>query len=78
VLAGYKNLVIQANSGMPHWTTIKRFKLISDEVTIDNGMLTPTLKIKRSAVRTRYKDVIAGMYKDDFEAVLVEHDDKGQ
>ena len=78
VLAEYKNLVIQANSGMPHWTTIKRFKLMSDEVTIDNGMLTPTLKIKRSAVRTRYKDVIAGMYKDDFEAVLVEHDDKGQ
>lgn len=71
VIAIYKKLVEQANSGMPHWTTIKRFILIPDEVSVENGLLTPTLKIKRSAVREKYNDVISGMYRDDHDAILV-------
>ena len=38
---------------------VKKFKIIKDEFTIENGMLTPTLKLKR------YK--IIQMYKKDFE-----------
>ena len=42
---------------------IKRFKFIADEWSTANGILTPTLKVKRSVILNRYKDVIARMYQ---------------
>lgn len=62
ILAAYQELVDRANQGMDPWSTIKRFKLIADHVTVDNGLLTPTLKIKRSKVQERFADTIDGLY----------------
>ena len=42
---------------------IKRFKFIADEWSTANGTLTPTLKVKRSVILDRYKDVISRMYQ---------------
>ena len=42
---------------------IKRFKFISDEWSTANGILTPTLKVKRSVILNKYKDVILRMYQ---------------
>ena len=42
---------------------IKRFKFISDEWSTANGILTPTLKVKRSVILQRYKDLISRMYQ---------------
>lgn len=42
---------------------IKRFKFIADEWSTANGILTPTLKVKRSVILDRYKDVISRMYQ---------------
>lgn len=42
---------------------VKRFKFIADEWSTANGILTPTLKVKRSVILDRYKDVIAKMYQ---------------
>ena len=41
---------------------IKRFKLLPKEFTIENGELTPTLKIKRSVVLAKLKPIIDAMY----------------
>lgn len=65
VLARYQELVDQANTGMDHWTTIKRFTLVPDQLTIENGMLTPTLKVKRSRVREAYADQIQALYEGE-------------
>ena len=40
----------------------KKVAVIAHEFTIDSGMLTPTLKIRRKIVEQRYKDVIHEMY----------------
>jgi len=37
---------------------IKRYQLIADEWTVANGILSPTLKIKRKVIAERYADVI--------------------
>ena len=41
---------------------IKKFDLVSDEWTVANGLLTPTLKIKREKVAARYKDEIEALF----------------
>jgi len=63
----FDHVVLQANEGMPHWTTIKRFEVVPDELTIENGLLTPTLKIKRPAVRQRFQSYIDTIYADEHE-----------
>ncbi len=41
---------------------VKKFKLIEEEFTIDNGMLTPTLKLKRKKILDKYKDDLENLY----------------
>jgi long-chain acyl-CoA synthetase len=49
------------NQQFASFETIKKFKIV-DEFTIDNGMLTPTMKVKRNVAVERYKDLIEKMY----------------
>ncbi len=41
---------------------VKKFKLIEEEFTIKNGMLTPTLKLKRKKILYKYKDELDKLY----------------
>jgi long-chain acyl-CoA synthetase len=44
---------------------VRDFVLASDEWTAENGMLTPSLKVKRRTVMERYGDRIEALYDDD-------------
>ncbi len=41
---------------------IRDFRLILDPFTVENGMMTPTLKLKRRAIEKHYEDLIDEMY----------------
>ena len=41
---------------------VKKFKLIKEEFTIENGMLTPTLKLKRKKILDKYKEDLEKLY----------------
>ena len=41
---------------------IKKFKLIKEEFTIENGMMTPTLKLKRYKIINKYKNEFDKLY----------------
>jgi long-chain acyl-CoA synthetase len=41
---------------------IKRFALLERELSVENGELTPTLKIKRRVIEERYRGVIDKLY----------------
>jgi long-chain acyl-CoA synthetase len=41
---------------------VKKFKLIEEEFSIDNGMLTPTLKLKRKKILEKYKADLEKLY----------------
>ena len=62
VLRHYEDLVAEANEGMDHWTQVQRFKLVPELMTVENELLTPTMKVKRKAVSDAYEDAIGGMY----------------
>lgn len=42
---------------------VRRLKLLHEPFTVENGMMTPTLKIKRKVVEERFKEIINEMYQ---------------
>ena len=54
--------VDEHNQKFGKWEQIKRFEITPDEWTIDDGLLTPTLKMKRKNIRNKYKDLYDKIY----------------
>jgi len=54
--------VKRLNINFGNWEQIKDFVLIPDEFSIENGLLTPTLKIKRKKIEQQYHDRIEAIY----------------
>ncbi len=69
VQALFADLVEKKNRNLPGFTQIKKFTLLAKEFTLDDGELTPTLKVKRFAIATKYADVIAAMYPREPEVL---------
>ena len=53
--------IAERNQSLAPFETIKKFTIVP-EFTIDNGMLTPTFKLKKSVILDRLKDRIDKMY----------------
>ena len=62
VLKRFAKEVNELNKGLGETEKIKKHVLLADEWNIGNGLLTPTLKIKRKVVTAKYKDVIDKMF----------------
>ena len=59
--------VARLTTHLAQWETIKRFALLPDDFTFDNGGLTFTMKLKRRVVEQKYRDVIAQLSADTAE-----------
>jgi len=44
---------------------VKKFALIGDDWSVETGELTPTLKLKRRVIRTKYKDLYEKIYREE-------------
>jgi long-chain acyl-CoA synthetase len=62
VKAEFDRLVEEANGGMDHWSQVKRYHLIPEAMTVENELLTPTMKVKRAKVREAFAADIEGLY----------------
>lgn len=62
VMELYTERVEALNASLPSYKTIKRFALLPREFTIEGGELTPTLKLKRKEIYSKYKDTIEELY----------------
>ncbi len=49
-------------TGLAPFETPKKIALLAEELTIENGYLTPTMKVKRRVVEERYESVIDSLY----------------
>ena len=58
-----RSVIDEKNREFASFETIKDFRLLP-EFSIENGLLTPTLKVKRNVAIERFADLIDGMYGD--------------
>jgi long-chain acyl-CoA synthetase len=66
-----RTLVARANERLkrfPRWVRIRRVLASPDPWSIDNGLLTPTLKLKRPLVVARFREAIDAVYADEARA----------
>ena len=59
-----KLIIENINKNLTLIEKIKKFVLIQEEFTIENGMLTPTLKLKRKEIIKNYKHQLDNLYKN--------------
>jgi len=57
--------VAQANQSLERWETIKRFEILPTDLSVDEGEVTPSMKVKRRAVEKKYADLLDSMYDAD-------------
>jgi len=68
VTAAYADIVANVNSGLANFETMKRFRVVPDEWTLETGELTPSMKLKRRVITERYAGLIAELYADEATA----------
>jgi long-chain acyl-CoA synthetase len=59
----YLGIIEDVNKKLAQFETIKKILLVPDEFTIAGGEITPTLKLKRRVIETKYKDQINELYQ---------------
>lgn len=55
--------VDEVNKHLARFETIKKFAVVPHPFQVETGELTPTLKVKRSVVEQKYKDLLDGLYE---------------
>ncbi len=51
------------NSKLAQYESIKKFILMSEAMTIEKGEITPTLKVKRNVITSKFKEEIENLYR---------------
>ncbi len=62
LIAEVQKLVDQLNTGLPSYSTIKRFAILKADFSIETGELTPSMKVKRKEIEKRNKDLLDSFY----------------
>lgn len=62
----FDNVLKRANAKLSRFEQLKGVRLLENEMTIESGELTPTLKVKRRVVLQKYKELIDSMYNNSY------------
>ena len=54
----------ELNGRLERWETIKKFEILSKDLTVEDGELTPSMKVRRKDVEREYKALLDKMYVD--------------
>ena len=57
-----EEILAKANSRLAPYETIKKHRVLRQDFTVENGLLTPTLKVKRRAVEEKHRGLLDAMY----------------
>ena len=55
-------IINNINKNLAQIEKIKKFRIINENFTIENGLMTPTLKVKRNKVIKKYSSEIEKLY----------------
>ena len=56
--------VEHVNSGLANFEKIRKFEIIPNDLSVANGTLTPSLKLKRQAVADKHRDLIQRLFAE--------------
>jgi long-chain acyl-CoA synthetase len=59
----YDGVIEEVNRGLARFETLKKVILVADEFSIENGALTPSMKLRRRVIYDRYQQQIDDLYK---------------
>ncbi|MGH3715628.1 MAG: AMP-dependent synthetase/ligase [Micromonosporaceae bacterium] len=59
LVAGY---VAELNTQLNRWETIKKFAILEQDLSVEGGEMTPSLKVKRKVVEDKYRDKLDALY----------------
>ena len=76
-IAEVRRALTLANTHLSRIEQFKRFTILPDEWSPESEELTPTMKLKRRVIHTKYKDQIDAMYGDPPGGHSVEADHNG-
>ena len=65
-----REAVEQANQTVSRAESIRTFRILPEDFSIEGGELTTSLKVRRKAVEDKYADVIADIYKEVIESAM--------
>jgi long-chain acyl-CoA synthetase len=51
------------NSELQSYAKIKKFAILPEDFTVENGALTPTLKVKRKVIGERHLAILDALYR---------------
>ncbi|MBW4054038.1 MAG: long-chain fatty acid--CoA ligase [Proteobacteria bacterium] len=60
----FEQRLVEINSNLAPYETIKKFVLLAHDFSIEGGELTPTLKLRRKIIYEKYKHKIEDLYID--------------
>jgi len=60
----FERQVEKLTTNLARYERVKKVALLEKELTIEDGELTPTLKVKRRVIDEKYRDVIDSLYSD--------------
>ncbi|MDR2580894.1 MAG: AMP-binding protein [Fibromonadaceae bacterium] len=61
--ASIQRHIERVNKNLDEWERIKKWKAIFTTLSTENGLLTPTLKLRRKTVEKRFENLIDEMYE---------------
>ena len=61
----YEGIVHEVNQGLAKFEQMKKVLVVPDEFTIATGELTPSMKLKRRVVETKYAEQINALYAEE-------------
>ncbi len=65
LVAAVQRAVDHANEAVSQAEAIRRFRIVEGEFTEENGLLTPSLKVRRAAVAEAYAHEIEALYDEE-------------
>lgn len=57
-----RSCVEELNGRLNQWETIKQFRILDHDLTVENGELTPSMKVRRKVIESAYADLLDSMY----------------
>jgi long-chain acyl-CoA synthetase len=54
--------VDELNGHLNRWETVKKWRVLDHDLTIESGELTPSMKVKRNVVEERHRELIDAFY----------------